>query len=85
MMIVFLLGLSIMLNIVLGFVIFFIYRYSLKGVKNKIESEFLKSYEKDLYSIEDVFSDKEVKNYDHKSENSRQSAHYHQLLCYLYK
>jgi len=68
-MIVFLLGLSIMLNIVLGFVIFFIYRYSLKGVKNKIESEFLKSYEKDMYSIEDVFSDKEVKNYDHKSNS----------------
>ena len=48
-----------MLNIVLGLVCFFIYRYSLKGVKNTIENEFLKSYGKDLYSIEEVFSDKE--------------------------
>lgn len=56
-MIVFILGVSITLNFVLGIVMLFIYRYSLKGVKNRIENEFINSFTNDTIDIRSVLDD----------------------------
>lgn len=58
-MIVFILGISITLNIVFIILFLFIYKYSLKGMTSKIEKEFIKSYNQNL---EDNFDIEEVHN-----------------------
>lgn len=56
-MIIFILGISITLNIVFTILFLFIYKYSLKGMTSKIENEFIKSYNQNLdenFDIEEV-------------------------------
>ncbi len=56
-MIIFLLGISITLNVVFIILFLFIYKYSLKGMTSKIEKEFIKSYNQNLddnFNIEEV-------------------------------
>lgn len=53
-MIIFILGISITLNIVFSIIMLFIYRYSLKGVKNRIENEFINSFSNDTIDIRSV-------------------------------
>ena len=55
-MLIFLLGISITLNVVLGIVSLFIYRYSLKGVKNRIENAFINSFANDTIDIDSIRS-----------------------------
>lgn len=56
-MIIFILGISITLNFVLGIIMLFIYRYSLKGVKNRIENEFINSFSNDTIDIRGLIDD----------------------------
>lgn len=57
-MLIFLLGISLTLNIVSLIIFLFIYKYSLKGMTSKIENEFIKSYNNNMsdnFNIDEVF------------------------------
>ena len=56
-MIIFLLGISLTLNVVAAIILLFIYRYSLKGVKNRIENEFINSFSNDTIDIRSIIDD----------------------------
>lgn len=56
-MIIFLLGISLTLNVVAAIILSFIYRYSLKGVKNRIENEFINSFSNDTIDIRSIIDD----------------------------
>lgn len=60
-MIVFLLGISITLNVICSIVFFIIYKYSLKGVRNRIEDIALENFVNednlDIFKIKGVIKD----------------------------
>lgn len=56
----FILGISVTLNIISAIIFFLIYKYSLKGIKEKLENTLIKNFIKDDFNIMEVYKD------DHK-------------------
>lgn len=70
-MIIFLLGISLTLNIISGIAFFIIYRYSLKGVKDKIENMAINNFvNDDNFDMDYLFNNiselRKVVDHDHK-------------------
>lgn len=53
-MIKFILGVSITLNVISAIVFFIIYKYSLKGVKNRIEDMAIKNFTDFDFNLDDL-------------------------------